>query len=220
MTKVDKLFVVAADQLKGTVADTMRSLGANESSIASVHSFSNAIPFRWEETRSYCKKLCRVRLGIDWYERHDKKRKPKPEGKEGDSEASVDVPDTPPLSPLPGPTSNPCVSVALCSWARSVICSVPILLAARSPLGQKALPKPSLLLCTCILNVACTSLLLTSHYCDQTSQIWARFPPTRSKSPMVLISIPPILEVFAWRSPMSDSFHTSTTNLMSSISGY
>ena len=166
MTKVNKLFVVAADQLKGTVADTTWSLGADESSIASIRSFSNAISFHLEETQSYCKKLCRVQLGIDWYECHDKKCKPKPEGEEGDSEASVDVPDTPPLSPLPGPTSNPCVSVALHLWARSVICSVPILLAARSPLGQKALPKPSLLLCTCILNVACTSLLLTSHHCD------------------------------------------------------
>jgi hypothetical protein len=127
MTKVDKLFVVAADQLKGTVANTMQSSEADESSIASVRSFSNAIPFRWEETQLYCKQALQSTAWeryIDWYERCDKKRKPEPKGKEGDSEVSINVPDTPP----------PAVSqTATSQVSGSVPSSIPGQLASMSP---------------------------------------------------------------------------------------
>ena len=45
------------------VTNTIWSLEANKSSITSIHSFSNSIPFCWEEIQLYCKKLCRVWLG-------------------------------------------------------------------------------------------------------------------------------------------------------------
>jgi hypothetical protein len=88
MTRVDRLFATAAGRLRDTIADTMESLGADESSTASIRSFSNTIPFCWERTQAYCKKALQSTAWeryVDWYNWGSNKRKSQPEGEEGNA---------------------------------------------------------------------------------------------------------------------------------------